>query len=78
MGGAGEDRVDDDLFGGTFDGGDGNDRVTGMAGGTFYGRAGDDVVSDLSGGTFDGGDGYDKAITVTGGVCSTTVEVCVP
>ena len=59
LGGAGDDVLDV-LTGGTFHGGDGNDRIgNAFNSGTFNGGAGDDNVFSLTGGTFNGGDGND-------------------
>ena len=53
----------DDIF----LGGDGNDSVVIMSGGTFNGGAGDDAVGHMSGGIFDGGAGDDLVDIMRGG-----------
>jgi Ca2+-binding RTX toxin-like protein len=65
------DSGDDDvlsLYGGTFDGGPGDDVAEYVAAGAaFDGKSGNDSTWTLDGGTFDGGPGNDSVVTNNGG-----------
>jgi hypothetical protein len=67
IGGADDDSVFNNLNGGTFIGGAGNDTVSTMNGGTFDGGAGDDSVTTLNGGVFAGGGGNEYVSVMNGG-----------
>ena len=63
----GNDTFTSLYAGDVFLGGEGNDGVTTLEGGTFNGSAGVDRITGLLAGTFNGGNGDDHVISMTGG-----------